>query len=146
MMKIKFSQKQLNQFKKMGIEVIYLFGSQARGFEHPLSDVDIGVVFEKPEKYKNNTLDVYSKLYGIFTDVLPKSYLRRRFQMREHEFDIVFLQFASISLQFSAIRDGKVLYEKDKEKRLQYEEYIIKRNADLNYFYDLSFKALLERI
>jgi len=146
MVKIKFSQKQLNQLKKMGIETIYLFGSQAEGKTHPLSDFDFGIVFEKPEKYKDNTLDVYSKLYGIFTDVLPKSYLHRRFQMREHEFDIVFLQFAPISLQFSAIRDGKVLYEKDKEKRLQYEEYIIKRNADLNYFYDLSFKSLLERM
>ncbi len=146
MAKIKFSQKQLNQLKKMGIEVIYLFGSQAEGKTHPLSDFDFGIVFEKPEKYKDNTLDVYSKLYGIFTDVLPKSYLRRRFQMREHEFDIVFLQFAPISLQFSAIREGKVLYERNREKRFQYEEYIIKRNADLNYFYDIRYKAILERI
>ena len=145
-MKIEFSQKQLNQFKKIGIETIYLFGSQAQGFAGPLSDVDIGVVLEKPEKYKDKTMDIYLKLYSIFVSVLPKKYLKHRFEMREHEFDIVFLQFAPISLQFSAIRDGKVLYEKDKEKRLQYEEYIIKRNADLNYFYDLSFKALLERM
>ena len=146
MAKIKFSQKQLNQFEKIGIEIIYLFGSQAEGKIHPLSDFDFGIVFEKPEKYKDNTLDVYSKLYGIFTDVLPKSYLRRRFEMREHEFDIVFLQFAPISLQFSAIREGKVLYERNREKRFQYEEHVMKRNADLNYFYDLSFKALLERM
>ena len=146
MTKIKFSKTQLNQFKKMGIETIYLFGSRVQDHIHPLSDFDFGVVFSNPKKYKEKTLDIYFKLYEIFTEVLPKKYLRQRFKLRKHEFDIVFLQFAPISLQFSAIRNGKVLYERDKEKRLRYEENIIKRNADLKYFYDLSFKALLERI
>jgi len=146
MIKIKFPQKQLNQLKKIGIEIVYLFGSQAEGKTHPLSDFDFGIVFEKPEKYKDNTLDVYSKLYGIFTDVLPKSYLRRRFQMREHEFDIVFFQFAPLSLQFNAIKGGRVLYEKNEEARFRYQEEVMKRNADLQYFYEMRYKAILERI
>lgn len=146
MRKIKFSKRQLNQFKKMGIETIYLFGSRVQSYIHPLSDFDFGIVFSNPEKYREKTLDVYSKLYEIFSEVLPKKYLHQRFKLREHEFDIVFLQFAPINLQFSAIRNGRVLYEKDREKRLSYEEDIIKKNADLKYFYDLSFKALLERI
>ena len=143
---MKFSQKQLNQFKKMGILVIYLFGSQAQGKTHKLSDVDIGIVFERPERYRDKTLDVYLKLYDIFTEVLPKDYLKRRFQLKEHEFDIVFLQFSPVSLQFDAIKEGKVLYEKDKEKRLNYEEYVIKRYCDLKYFYDIHYQAILERI
>lgn len=130
----------------MGIEIIYLFGSQAQGFSHSLSDFDFGIVFSKPEKYRGKILDIYSKLYDIFTDILPKKYLRQRFKLKEHEFDIVFLQFVPINLQFSAIRNGKVLYEREKEKRLRYEEDIIKKNADLKHFYDLSFQALLERI
>ena len=145
-MKIKFSQKHKNQFKKLGILCIYLFGSQAQEKTHPLSDIDIGVVFEEPQKYKGKTLDIYSKLYDIITDVLPKSYLRRRFKLREHEFDLVFLQFAPLSFQFSAIKDGKVLYEKDRKKRLDYEEYVMKRNCDLEYFFNLHYKAILERI
>jgi len=145
-MRIKFSQKHKNQFKKLGILCIYLFGSQAQGKTHPLSDVDIGVVFEDPQKYKDKTLDVYSKLYDIITDVLPKSYLRRRFKLREHEFDLVFLQFAPLSFQFSVIKDGKVLYEKDRKKRLDYEEYVMKRNCDLEYLRNLSYKHLLERL
>lgn len=145
-MEIKFSKKRLNQFKKMGIKTIYLFGSQAQGFAGLLSDVDIGIVFENPEKYKDKTLDVYLKLYDIFTDVLPKEYLKKRFEMREHEFDIVFLQFAPISLQYDAIKNSKVLYEKDEEEKFQYEEYIIKRNADLAYFHNLKHQAILERI
>lgn len=130
----------------MEISIIYLFGSRAQGKVHPLSDVDIGVVFENPKKYKDNTMKPYLKLYDIFTDVLPKKYLRQRFKMREHEFDIVFLQFVPIRLQFKAIKNSKVLYEKNKEKRLNYEEHIMERYCDLKYFYDLSHKHLLERI
>lgn len=130
----------------MGIETIYLFGSRVQGFTHSLSDFDFGIVFSNSEKYKGKTFDVYSKLYEIFSEVLPKKYLCQRFKLKEHEFDIVFLQFTPISFQFSAIRNSKVIYEKTQEKRLRYEEEVIKRNGDLKYFYDLSFKALLERI
>ena len=130
----------------MGIDVIYLFGSYAQGREHVLSDIDIGIIFRDPEKYKGKTMDVYLKLYDILTDVLPKEYLERRFKMKEHELDIVFLQFAPIALQFNVIRNNKVLYEKDENRTLQYQEYILKRYLDLKYFYDLSNKYLLERI
>lgn len=130
----------------MGIETIYLFGSRAQGRTHPLSDVDIGVIFSEPEKYRDKTLYVYLKLYDIFTDVLPKKYLRQRFKMKEHEFDLVFLQFAPIRLQFKAIKNGKVLYEKSEKARFAYQERVMKRQADLQYFYDLRYKAILERI
>ncbi len=146
MIKIKFSKKQVNLFKKLGIETIYLFGSHAQGNPNPLSDFDFGIVLANPEKYKEKTLDIYLKLYDIFTEILPKQYLSQRFKLREHEFDIVFLQFTPISFQFAVIKNGQVLYERDKENRLKYEEYVIKRKADLKYFHDLSFKRLLERI
>ncbi len=146
MSKIKFSQKQINQFKRTGIDIIYLFGSYAQAQVHALSDVDIGIVFKEPEKYKNNTMDVYLKLYDIFTDVLPKEYLKQRFKMREHEVDIVFLQFAPFSLQFNAIKDGVVLYERDRKARFCYIEEVMKKIADIQYFNNLRYKAILERI
>lgn len=146
MIRIQFSPKHINQFRKLGIETIYLFGSQAQGRTGPLSDFDIGVVFEKPEKYRDKAMKPYLELYKIFTEVLPKEYLRRRFKMRKHEFDIVFLQFAPMRLQLEAAQNGKILYEKNLEKRLSYEEYVLKRNCDLKYFYDLRYQAILERI
>lgn len=161
-MELSFSQKHIASFEKMGILAIYLFGSRAQGNTHPLSDVDIGVIFEKPEQYKNpasgenlssrftrsknKTMEPYSALYDIFTDVLPKEYLQKRFELKEHEVDIVFLQFAPLNLQFEATRNGKILYEEDIEKRLDYEEYVLKKNCDLKYFYDLRYNAILERI
>lgn len=142
----KFNQKQIQEFKKLGVQTVYLFGSHATKTAHKLSDVDFGVVFADPKKYKGNTLDVYNKLYDVFTDVLPKSYLRERFKMKVHECDIVFLQFAPISLQFEAIKNSKVLYDTSRENRFKYQEYVMQRNADLQYFYEMRYKAILDRI
>lgn len=130
----------------MGIQTIYLFGSQADNTAHSLSDVDLGIVLKEPEKHRGSTMDIYLKLYDIFTDVLPKDYLKRRFQLRAHEFDLVFLQFAPIKLQFEAIKNKKVLYETDKIKRLDYEEYVIKRYCDLQFIFQLDEQAILARI
>lgn len=145
-MKIKFTQKHINLFKRLGIQVIYLFGSRAEGKVHLLSDFDIGIVFEKPEKYKNNLMDVYLKLYDVFAQILPKSYLKQRFKLKENEFDIVFLQFKPISFQFEVIKSGKVLYEQNEETRMNYEEYIMKKQCDLSYFHNIHYQAILERI
>ncbi len=134
------------KLEKLNIESVYLFGSQAQKTAGPLSDFDFGIVLESPEEYRDNTMDLYLKLYDIFIDVLPKEYLKRRFEKKEHEVDIVFLQFAPIALQFSVIKNGKVLYQASEEKRLQYEEYVVKKSADLKHFHKISYKALLERI
>lgn len=146
-MEIKLSQKTKEKIKKLGIETVYLFGSYAdEKFVTALSDIDIGIVFEEPQRYKDKTMKVYLKLYDIFTDILPKDYLKRRFKMRAHELDIVFLQFAPIDFQFNAIKNSKVLYEQNREKRFQYQEYVLKKYLDLKYLYNIEYKAILERI
>ena len=54
MNKIKFSQKHINQFKKLGVEIVYVFGSRALGkFITSLSDVDFGIVFRKGKVVRN---------------------------------------------------------------------------------------------
>lgn len=136
MTKFKFSQKQISQFKKMGINTIYLFGSQAQGYTHPMSDIDIGVVFDKPEKYKDKTMPAYLKLYDIFTDVFPE----------RKQIDIIFLQLTGLSLQFNAVKSGQVLYEADQEHRFKYQEDVFKKYADFKYFYDMQYNAILKRI
>lgn len=134
--KVKFSKKQLNRFKKIGVETVYVFGSQTNGFTHPLSDIDIGVILSNPQKYENNTMKPYLELYDIFTDVFSNA----------KAVDIVLLQYTPIKLQFNAIKDGKIIYEKDKEKRFNYQENIMKQYCDLKYFYDLDYKYLLESL
>jgi predicted nucleotidyltransferase len=146
MKKIKFSKKHIGIFKKLGVETVYLFGSHAEGRPGPLSDFDIGVVFAHPEKYKNRTMEAYSQLYDIFSEVLPKNYLKKRFEMRLHEFDIVFLQFAPVSMQYSAIVKNKVLYQSSPEKRLRYQEKVLREYLDFKYYFNIFQEATLARI
>ncbi len=133
--KVKFNPKQKARFKKLGVDAIYLFGSYAQGLETPISDIDIGVVFSRPERYKSDTMKAYLPLYDIFTDVFPKI----------KQVDIVFLQEVPLKLQYEAAIKGKVIYESSREKRFSYQEEVIKKYADLRYFYNIRYKAILER-
>lgn len=143
---VKFSKKHIDIFKKLGVKTVYLFGSQAEGRPGPMSDFDIGIVFLHPEKFKDNTLEAYNQLYDIFIDVLPKKYLRKRFEMRAHEFDIVFLQFAPVSLRYSAIVKNKVLYQENKEERFRYQEKVLREYLDFKYYLNIFQEAALARI
>src|SRR3989344_3917781 len=122
MLQIKLSQKQLNLFEEIGVSIVYLFGSSARGLATLHSDIDLGIVFAQPGKYASNTLDIYSKLYNSLVEALPKDYLKRRFENREHELDIVFLQFTPVSFQFEAATQGMVIYEKSTRAKFDYLE------------------------
>lgn len=133
---IKFTKEQIKIFEKFGVETIYLYGSYAQGFTHPMSDVDIGVVLKNPAKYENKTMEPYMKLWDIFTDIFPNI----------KKVDVVLLQFTPIGLQRDAVIDGKVLYEKSLEKKFIYKENVLKRFADIKYFYDMRHKAILDRI
>lgn len=134
--KVKFNIRQKARFKKLGVDAIYLFGSYAQGLETPISDIDIGIVFSHPEKYKSNTMPAYLALYDIFTDIFPKI----------KQVDIVFLQLVSLKLQYEAAIQGKALYESSLAKRFNYQEEVIKKYADLKYFYNIRYKAILERV
>ena len=121
-MKKEFKEK----FRKLEIYIVYLFGSKAKRREAPLSDIDIGVVFEKPS-LNADTRDLYDKCYQIFSELYPHEKL-----------DIVFLQTAPLALQFFAVKDGKILFQEDPRFTADYENFVIKQYLDfrpvLNYF------------
>ncbi len=114
------------KFKELEISIVYLFGSRAMGRGSRSSDIDIGVVLKDSPPGKD-TRALYQNLYEIFIKVYPTSKL-----------DIVFLQVAPLSLQYFAIKEGKVLFEEDPTFTADYEESIIKQYLDfkpvLDYF------------
>lgn len=132
---LQFTAEQIQQFEKLDIAVIYLFGSQAQGYARASSDIDIGVVFNNPERQRQFTLAIYNQLYRLFVN-LPAA---------PTEIDLVFLQFASMKLQFRAANDGIVLYQASPAAHYQYRETVIKQHADLHYFYQLHQSAILVR-
>jgi len=114
------------KFKKLGIFIVYLFGSKAIGRGSRLSDIDIGVVFKNPPLSKD-TRSLYNILYGLFSELYPNAKL-----------DIVLLQTAPLSLQYSAINDGKILFEEDPIVTADYEYRVVSEYLDfkpvLDYF------------
>ena len=145
-MEIKFSKEQIDEFQRLGVTAVYLFGSYATGQTHSLSDVDFAILLDDLGVYRTAPMDVYNKFYEIFSAVLPQEYLKKRFELKQHEFDLIFLQEVSTRLQYEVTRDGKVLYENDRAKRLAYEESVLKQYCDLNYIYGIFHNSLMERI
>jgi len=106
------------ELKKLGIAIVYLFGSKACGKTSPLSDVDLGFVLKNfcPEE---DTSILYNRLFELFSKIYPNSKL-----------DLVFLQKAPLSLQYMAIKYSKILFEQDPLFTVEYECRVIKEYID----------------
>ncbi|HHT09206.1 MAG TPA: nucleotidyltransferase domain-containing protein [Candidatus Atribacteria bacterium] len=118
----------------MNISLIYLFGSSIIGTQRAESDIDIGVVFEKPEGIKN-TMILFEELYQSLSQDFP-----------DRDLDIVFLDFAPLTLQFEVVTTGKVIYRVSREFEYDYKEKIIKEYIDFKPLLDVQDQILLERI
>jgi predicted nucleotidyltransferase len=108
----------VQKLKKLKISIVYLFGSKAIGKKTPSSDIDIGVVSKDPLS-GGDTRDLYENLYGIFSEIY-----------RVPKIDIVFLQMAPLSLQYSVIKEGKILFEEDPLVTADYEHRVINQYLD----------------
>lgn len=130
--------KKLNKYKmkELGIIAVYLFGSEAEGATTIRSDIDIGVVLKKPKNLED-TQPLYSAIYSEFSKTFKPTFLR--------ELDIVFLQKASITLQYNAITYGKVIYEEDSIKRAEYEERVANQYLDFKPFFEYFDKIASKR-
>ncbi len=85
--------------------------------------------------YPLSSLVTYNKLYALFSEIF-----------QSNEIDIIFLEDAPLSLQFEAIKYGKVLYEKDTNVRLDYEEKTMLKYADFLPLEEEMERVILERI
>ncbi len=100
-----------------------------------LSDIDIGIVFYDESVLQRNTNDIYTKIFDIFTDMIPGQSI-----------DIVFLQRAGLEIAMDAIQHGQVFYESSADKRLDYEEKVMLLYADFKPILSMFDNAILDRI
>lgn len=96
------------------IAAVYLFGSYGTEFEHPQSDMDLGVVFNRPV-----TLSEELELDGALS-----------LHIGHDQIDLVNLNRAPIALQFRALREGVLLYEGDYLSHSNFIEQVIKAYPD----------------
>jgi predicted nucleotidyltransferase len=122
-----------NKLKGLQVSVVYLFGSAAIGRRTRSSDIDIGVVF-KELRPGEDTRTLYNVLYGIFSELY-----------RASKIDIVFLQKAPLSLQYSALKEGKVLFEENPFFTADYEHGVINQYLDFKPVLDFFDRSMVER-
>lgn len=126
-------KKLKEKLDQLGIAIVYLFGSKATGRESPISDIDIGVVLKNAPSVKD-ARDIYQKLYELFTEIYPSEKL-----------DIVFLQDASLPLQYSAICEGRILFEADPIFTADFKHYVMNQYLDFRSILDYFDKITMER-
>ena len=126
------TRKHKERLKGLGVSIVYLFGSRATGRKAQSSDTDIGVVFRDFE-FGNDKRDAYHALYQLFSELY-----------RDSRLDIVFLQTSPLSLQYSAIKEGKILFENDPIATANYENQTINQYLDFRPVMDFFDRATTE--
>ena len=93
--------------EREGIAAAYLFGSVARGTARPESDVDVGVLYseEPPATLQGLGLDLEGELEGIL----------------DQPVQVVVLNRAPVDLVIRVLRDGKLLVDQDRSRRVRFE-------------------------
>ena len=141
-----FNENQKEKLRGIGVDIVYLFGSQADGTAGELSDVDFGVVLRNSDILKNDFLEVYSGIFGVLSEILPKEYLKRRMDIGVHEFDLVFLQQANPRMKFRAAEEGRILFQSSLSAVADFKEQALLRYFDFQYFEKISNDAFLMRV
>ena len=134
-MVIEMDRKLRRFFQKnhKNINLAYLFGSYAKGRITPLSDVDVAVLL-------NDNIDpkVYFDIQTDLSDQLS-SHLNR-------EVEVVILNRADLRLSYQVIRYGKIVFEKNRNMKANFERKALNIYFDLRPMFDFYEKELLERI
>ena len=121
----KLTKQQINKLaKKYKINTFYVFGSQATGKATKLSDYDFAVLLDDKvpaEKYGDYQIKIISELLRL---------------VKSDHIDLVILnnQKIPLLLKYNVIKDGKILFEKNKNKRVNVEVNILRRWLDWQYF------------
>jgi len=114
------------------IQAVFLFGSYGTGNQTDLSDIDFAVLFDRRLDLTQEAACLANLSEFLGTDRV----------------DLVNLNKAPLNLQFKAISEGKIIYEREYITTCDYIEKVIDLYQDyaidLNYFYQEYDEALQE--
>ena len=111
----------------------YLFGSAAAGRLHPESDLDIAVLFiDRPasEERLRRRLQLMAMLEPLTT----------------YPIQVVTLDDAPPLLAYAVMRDGIILYERDRASRVAFEVRAMKLYFDVRPMLERQYQAMAQRL
>ena len=128
----KLSERLNPSFSKYGeVDVAYLFGSRARGNFTEESDFDFAVLLSR------NFNDPYD-LVRLIHD------LAVALGVKDEKINLVILNDASLELAYKVISEGIIIYERNVEKRVDFEVNTLKFYLDFKPVLDQMHELLVE--
>ena len=127
MLKTPDSQKIKAIAEKYQVNTVYLFGSQATGKADKNSDYDFAVLLDKKVPVKE---------YGWKLVYLTEEFMRL---MNPNKVDVVIMNEPKITylLKFNIVKEGKVLYDINKEERVIMEVEAMRNWFDWQYYEEM---------
>jgi len=116
------------------VRLAYLFGSQARGRAHTLSDVDVAVALDdrlSPAEQSQVRLRLTSDLMVL---------------LHRDDVDVVMLNQASPLLRHRVLRDGRLLYAVTDSERVRFTAETYQQYLDYRFMYDMLDEAMFARL
>lgn len=107
------------------IELLWLYGSYAKGTAHEKSDIDIAVVFKTWEK------DVIER--RLRPELLAIEWLNK-VNLRESELSILDMNISPIPLAMSVLKQGILLLSKNRSRQFQEQQRIMSK-WEIDYLY-----------
>lgn len=119
-------------FGEFRVEASYLFGSQVAGNATPQSDVDIAVLLPDSIEFKAR-FRIRLQLMEALSRILKK------------EVEVVVLNdVQSLFFKYVVISEGKLLFQKNEEKRISFENRITALYFDFEPFLDFYHKQYVK--
>ena len=111
-------------------DLVYLFGSQARGEANSKSDVDIGVLLKQ----------------GIVADVDLQSQISSDLMksLNVLRVDVVFINLATPLLKYEIVNEGKVVYRDPDFDLISYKLMVVREFQDTEYLRKVGYDYLLD--
>ncbi|GIV17594.1 MAG: nucleotidyltransferase [Armatimonadota bacterium] len=100
---------------------IFLFGSWARGEQMPISDVDIAVLLDNPDK--SDEADIGS--------------------MYSPTVDVVLFHRLPVRIQFRVLKEGKPLFVRDEQKVKEVTFRVMRQYHEMEWLYRRYFEEVL---
>ena len=109
-------------FRKYGVILAYLFGSQARETAGPISDTDIAVLLPKKHSEKRRF-------------EIRLALMRECAKILKSDTDLViFNDVSSLFFQYVILNEGKLIYQSSEEEAIDFESRTLGRYFDFEPF------------